>query len=578
MGLSYNKNMPFRFFHKSLSWLARQQTNILSAAFVLMATAIFSQILGLLRQRLLVANYGASDTLGVYLASSRFPDFFFQLIIASALAAAFIPVFSNLLGKNKKDEANRMASTLLIIGIVFFGIISILLFILAPYFLSLLNLGSGYSPDQMDLMANLMRIILFGQMIFLVAAFFAAILQSYQRFLVAGIAAALYNFGIILGIIFLSDKYGIYAPAIGVTIGALFFAIFQVPVIIKIGFRFKPSLSLKTPGVLEVIKLSGPRALSILVFQLGTIITVALISFLPSAGRNYVIYDYALTLAFAPVILFGQSIALAALPVLSKEKDNLDKFRSTFTSSYIQMLYLILPVSVLFLVLRIPIVRLIFGAAEFDWAATVLTGRTLSFFALSIFASALIYLLTRAFFALQDTKTPLIIGTFSTSVLVILSALIVLVWRNNLVDYALNYSGRFRFVPVGVEALAFVFSIAAILNLVLLLIFLNRRVKIFNYYFWISQIKIFIAVVAMGFALYIPIKLLDQLVFDTTRTINLLLLTGIASIIGFSIYFFLTWLLNVKEASTFLLMFKKVSGRKEIIEESEKIIDPKIGQ
>lgn len=570
--------MPFQFFHKSLTWILRQQTNILSAAFVLMATAILSQILGLLRQRLLVANFGASDTLGVYLASSKLPDFFFQLIIASALASAFVPVFSNLLSKNKKEEANNMASSLLTIGIAFFGFISLLLFIFAPYFLSLLNLGSGYSPEQMDLMANLMRVILIGQMIFLVAAFFAAILQSYQYFLVAGISAALYNLGIIIGILLLTDKYGIYAPAIGVILGAILFAVFQIPVIIRVGFRYKPKLSFKTEGVMEVIKLTGPRALSILIFQIGTIATLALVSFLPSPGRSYVIYDYAITLAFAPVVLFGQSIALAALPVLSREKDNLDRFKNTFTQSYVQMFYLIMPVSVLFLVLRIPIVRLVFGAAEFDWIATVLTGRTLAFFTLSIFASALIYLVTRAFFALQDTKTPLIIGTISTTVLIVLSSVFVLLWRNNLIDYALNYSGRFRLIPVGVESLAFAYSVAAILNLVLLLILLNRRVKIFSYDFWISQIKIVLSVIFMGFALYIPIKLLDQLVFDTTRTVNLLLLTGISSIIGFVIYFFLTWLFNVKEVGTFLLMFKKVSGRREIIGESEKIIDPGIGQ
>lgn len=570
--------MPFSFFQKSLSWITKQQTNILSAAFVLMATAILSQLLGLLRQRLLVANFGASDTLGVYLASSKIPDFFFQLIIAGALATAFIPVFSNFLSKDKKDVANKMASTVLTYGILIFGLLSLVLFLFAPFFLSFINLGSGYTASQMELMTNLMRIIIVGQMIFLVAAFFAAILQSYQRFIVVGIAAALYNLGIIIGILLLTEKIEIYAPAIGVIIGAAFFALFQIPLIIKLGFSFRPSISLKTEGVREVFKLMGPRALSIFVFQIGTIITLSLISFLPSAGRSYVIYDYALTLAFSPVVLFGQSIAQAALPVLSREKDMLDKFRSTFTASYIQMLYLILPVSVLFLVLRIPIVRLVFGAAAFDWMATVLTGRTLAFFALSIFASALIYLVTRAFFALQDTKTPLIIGTISTGVMIFLSVIFVLVWRNNLIDYALNYSGRFRLMPVGVESLAFSYSIAAILNLVLLLIFLNKKVKIFNYEFWISQIKIFLSVIFMGFALYIPIKLLDQLVFDTTRTINLLLLTGISSIIGFSIYFFLTWLLDVKEAGTFLLMFKKISGRKEIIEESEKIIDPMISQ
>lgn len=543
-----------------------------------MATAIFSQILGLFRQRLLVANFGASDTLGVYLASSKLPDFFFQLIIAGALTTAFIPVFTNFLNHDKREAANKMASAVLTIGFILFGAISIVLFIFAPYFLQFINLGSGFSSDQMSHMANLMRVIIFGQMIFLVATFFSSILQSNNRFFVAGVSAALYNFGIILGIIFLTDRIGIYAPAVGVIFGATLFALFQLPFVKKVGFSFKPNFSIDTEGVREVGKLMGPRMLSIVVLQVGTLITVSLISFLPSAGRSYVIYDYAMTLAFAPIVLFGQSIAQAALPVLSREKDKLDNFRATFSASYIQMLYLILPVSILFLVLRIPIVRLIFGAAQFDWAATVLTGRTLAFFSLSIFASALTYLVTRSFYALHDTKTPLIIGSISTGIMILLSVFFVFFWSNNLEIISDAYTGRFRLIPVGVESLAFAFSVASILNLSLLLIFLHKRIKIFSLDFFIPQFKIFLCVIFMGFALYIPIKLLDQLVFDTTRTINLILLTGISSFIGFTIYLFLTWLFDVKEASTFLLMFKRLGGSKQIIGESEKIIEPKISQ
>src|SRR5690606_8926676 len=102
-------------------------------------------------------------------------------------------------------------STLLVLGFSLFGAISVLLFIFAPFFLQFLNLGSGYSPDQMSLMANLMRIIIFGQLIFLVATFFSAILQSHNHFFIPGLAAALYNLGIILGIVLLTDKFGIYA-------------------------------------------------------------------------------------------------------------------------------------------------------------------------------------------------------------------------------------------------------------------------------------------------------------------------------------------------------------------------------
>lgn len=545
-----------------------------------MATALLSQIFGLFRQRLLVGNFGASDTLGVYLASSKLPDFLFQLIIAGALYAAFIPVFAELLGKNRTEEANKMASTLLVLGFIFFGGISLVLFIFAPFFLSLLNLGDGYTSSQMALMANLMRIIICGQLIFLVATFFSAILQSHNHFLVPGLAAALYNLGIIIGILFLTPSLGIYAPAVGVIIGAAIYALFQIPMMRKVGFKFIPSFSLDVSGVKEVAKLMWPRTLSLFIFQVGTLITVSIISFLPSAGRNYVIYDYALTLSFAPVVLFGQTIAQAALPVLSRERERLDIFRSTFMASFNQILYLIIPVSILFLILRIPVVRLVFGASQFDWEATVLTGRSLAYFSLSIFAVALIYLVSRAFYALQDTKTPLVIGAISTAIMIGLSLLFVSYWGSNLQVLNDFYnSSRFRLIPVGVESLAFAYSIGYIFNLIVLLIFLNKRIHIFNFReFFLPQIKIFICAFFMGIALYIPIKLLDQLVFDTTKTINLILLTGISSLIGFTIYFFLTWVFNVKEASVFLLLFKRISGWREVIGKSEKIIETKISQ
>lgn len=571
--------MPLRFFHKSLSILLQRQTNILSAALVLMATVIFSQVLGLVRQRLLVGIFGASNTLGVYLASSKLPDFVFQLIIAGALSSAFIPVFTDFLSRGKEEEANKMASTLLVYGSLFFTVVSIILFIFAPYFVQLLNLGSGYSIAQMSLMANLMRVIIFGQLIFLVATFFSAILQSHNQFLIPGIAAALYNLGIIIGLYFLSPKFGIYGPAIGVIIGAFIFAVFQIPVIRTVGFSFKPSLSFKTPGVKEVTNLMWPRTLSLLVFQLGTVLTVSLISFLPSSGRNYVIFDYAQTLAFAPIVLFGQTIAQAAFPVLSREREKIDAFRETFMSSFSQMLYLVLPISVMFLVLRIPIVRLVFGAAQFDWQATVLTGRTLAFFALSVFAQALIYLVSRAFYALHDTKTPLIIGAISTVIMLVLSYLFVNYWNSNLVTLSVAHHSILRIIPFGVESIAFAYSIGSIFNLSVLLIYLNKKIHIFNFSsFWLPQFKIFFSALLLGFALYVPLKLLDQLVFDTTKTVNLILLTGISGLLGSALYLFLTWLLNVKEASTFLLLFKRLSGWRELIKKSEKIIDTRVSQ
>jgi putative peptidoglycan lipid II flippase len=549
--------MPKDFLRRGLNLLLTRQTNILSAAFVIMATIIFSQMLGLVRQRLLVAIFGASNTLGVYLASTRLPDFLFQLLIAGALSSAFIPVFSDYIVKGKESEGHKVASTLLILSLVVFAAFSLLLFIFARQF-SLL-MAPGFSAHDLDLMANLTRIVIFGEMLFIVGSFLSAILQSYNHFFIPGFASALYNLGIILGIVFLAPFVGIYSAAYGIVFGALIFVLAQVPFVKKMGFSFIPSLSMnwiKTSGVIDIFKLIWPRTISIAIFQIGTIITVTLVSFLHDPGRSYVIFDYAQTLAFAPVALFGQAIAQAAFPVLSKERERLEDFKTTFVTSFDQLLYIALPFSVLFLVLRIPIVRLVFGAAQFDWQATVLTGRTLAYFSISIFAQALVYLVSRGFYALHDTKTPLIIGAATTFLMVFLGAMSIFVYH------------------LGVESVAIAYSIASILNFLILFIFLDRKIGGFGKRSLLKTVsKIFLASAFTAFALYIPIKLLDQLVFDTTKTINLILLTGISSAAGLTLYLFLTWLFDVKEASVFILLFKKVGDWRQILTKSEETID-----
>jgi len=548
--------MPTDFVKKSLSILFKQQTNILSAAFIIMGTVLVSQLLGLVRQRLLIAIFGASNTLGVYLASTKLPDFMFQLIIAGALSTAFIPVFSDFLVKDKKHEGHKMASSLLTIGISLFLIIGAVLFIFAPFFLQIINPGSGYSPDQMMLMANLMRVILIGQLLFIVGTFFSVLLQSYNHFFIPGIAAAAYNFGMIIGILFLHSYVGIFAPALGVVIGAFIFILMQVPMVNKVGFSYTPIFSLKTPGVMTVLNLMWPRTLSIAIFQVGTLVTVGLISYLSSPGRNYVIFDLAQTLAFAPVVLFGQTIAQAAFPVLSREKDKLENFKVTFITSFKQMLYLVLPVSAIILVLRIPIVRIVFGAPNLDWDATVLTGRTLALFSISIFSQALIALVSRGFYALHNTKIPLIVGGVATIFMIGSAYLFV------------------AYYGMGIESIALAYSLGSLFNLVVLMIFLDRRVGGFEKIpLIISLSKFFASTVLTGVALYIPIKLLDQLVFDTTRTVNLLLLTGISSVAGLSLYLFLTWFFNVKEALMFITMFKKIGNWKDILGKREDVLD-----
>jgi putative peptidoglycan lipid II flippase len=299
-----------------------------------------------------------------------------------------------------------------------------------------------------------------------------------------------------------------------------------------------------------------PRTIAIIIMQMGTVAVAAFISFLADPGRMNVIFDFARTLGFAPVLLFGQTIAQAAFPMLSREKDKLDDFKVTFINSFNQMLYLVLPISVLILVLRIPVVRLVFGASKFDWPATVMTGQTLAFFCLSIFAQALIALVLRAFYALHDTKIPLIINAISTAILLICCYVFIVVMH------------------MGVQSLALAFTISSIIQLIILFVLLEKKIGRFEKLpLFISWSKIFASTALTAFALYIPIKLLDQLVFDTTRTINLIILTGISSLAGLSLYMFLTWFFDVKEAKTYLLVFRRIGNWREILGKSQEMLE-----
>ena len=551
--------MAQNFIKKSIGILLARQTNILSAAFVIMSTVVLSQILGLFRTRLLFSIFGASNTLGIYNYASILPDTIFQLTIAGALASAFIPVFSEYLVRGEEKNAHRMASTFLTAGIIIFIAFCLILVLFASSILSIFNGGQNFSEEDMKLMASLMKIIIISQIVYMVGMFFSAMLQSYNHFFIPGIAAAFYNIGIIAGVMLFHQYAGIYAVPFGIILGAIVFVVVQLPLARKVGFSFEPTINFfRSKGIHKVFMLMWPRTIQVASQQVGTIILAAIIAFMAEPGRMHLLFDSAKTLMFAPISLIGLSIAQAAFPVLSREKNNLTNFKITFISSFNQMMYLILPISAFILVLRIPIVRLAYGADKFDWPATVLTGHILAFLSLSIFAQALIVLLYRAFYALHNSFIPLIVSFISTLLLIILGYYFVMVQN------------------MGIESIALAFSFANILQLIILITILNKKVGGFTKtLLLLPSLKVFLASFLTGISLYIPIKLLDQLVFDTTRTINLIFLTGISSFIGLSFYLFLTWLLNVREAENFLLIFKRIGNWREILKDRDEIIDSK---
>ena len=526
--------------------LTKKQTSIGSAAFVLMLMVFLSRVLGLVRDRLLSARF-APDELGVYFAAFRIPNLLFELLVMGALTSAFIPVFTRYISQDKEGDGRRMASTLINASLIIFALLSLPLLIWTREVSEFL--APGFTSAQIEQMVSFTRIMTVFQVVpLLVGNFFTGILQSHNLFLVPAAAPVLYNAGIIIGILVLTPIFGLYAPVVGVVIGAALFFLVQIPLVLIAGYRYTPILDLQHRGVRDVAKLVGPRTLGLAVSQIDTTVDLMLASLL--GARMVTIFHFAQHLQQLPVGLFGTTIAQAALPTLSAAtvKEDLPGFKKSILSAMHQILFFVLPVSAMFIVLRIPMVRLVFGASRFDWAATVLTGVTLSMFSVSLFAQSTVHLLARGFYALYDTKTPVGVGILAIGINTLLS--IVFIQVMHLPVWALGLSA----------------SVASIVNALLLLLFLDRRVGRFpRGELFVPAGKMLVAAVIAGVTIYVPLKLMDQLVFDTTRTFGLLLLTGVSGGGGLTMYVLLCWVFGVSEVQSFIRLLKRVRRAREVL-------------
>lgn len=533
---------------------SRKQANILSAATVIMVAVAMSRLLGLFRDRLLAGTFfgGREWQLDVYFAAFRIPDMIFQLLVLGALSAAFIPVFSRYLEKKEK-EAYYLSSSVINFLLIFFILLSTLVFIFAEPLVRII--APAFDPVEMSLMVNLTRIMLLAQLFFCFSNFLTGVIQSHQRFLVPALSPVAYNLGIIFGIVVLSRWLGIYGPTVGVVLGAFLHLIIQLPLALKLGFRYSFVFDWHHPGVRQVARLMLPRTLALAVNQIELTVAVFLATSLAAGSLS--IFYFAQHLMNLPIGLFGITIGQAALPTLSREsrEEGFEKFKKTFLSSFNQILYLALPASAILLVLRIPAVRIVFGAASFPWRATLLTSRVLAIFSISIFAQAVIQLLVRGFYALHDTRTPFWIGALAV-----------------LTNVSLSFLFIFR-LNLGILGLAWATTLASFLQLGLLLIFLNRAIGGFNKKeFFIPPIKMGVATILTAVALWVPMRFLDKFILDTTRTINLVILTIIATLSGMMVYFLLSYVLKIAELKLFVSLVKRLGRWQEVLKSSEEMI------
>lgn len=538
----------------------RRQTNILSAAFVIMVTYGLSHFIGLFKTRMLISQFFGSGAqlLDVYYAALVIPDTIFQLLIIGALSAAFIPIFTKNLTQSKEKAWHMTASVMNCIFIVFL-IISGIVFFLAPSLAKLI--GPGFTSSQLTTMVSLLRIMLVAQMFFSISGFLTSIIQSHQRFLVPAMAPIVYNLGIILGIVFLSKYVGIFGPAIGMVIGAAMHMLIQIPLAYKLGFRFKLVLDFKDAGTREVLGLIPPRSLALGIDQIEQFVATMLASLLVPGSLS--LFNVAKLLYAVPTLLFGATIGQAALPTLSQIsalKDRVEFIR-TLVNSFLEVSFLALPASMILIVLRVPIVRIVFGAKTFPWSATILTGQTLAILAVSASFYAVMQLIVRGFYALHDTKTPLVVGLFSAVFNAVTGYIYVTVFK------------------IGILGIALAISSTAIIETTVLTFLLSRKLDKLPEIaagFKSLLIMIFVSFVT-GVCLWVPMRLLDQFIFDTTRTLPLVALTLISSFIGLAVYLGLSKLMRISQLGTFVALINRVKDWRRIINSnppSEALIIP----
>ncbi|MFA6183646.1 MAG: murein biosynthesis integral membrane protein MurJ [Parcubacteria group bacterium] len=522
---------------------------IAGAALIVSVASVLSRILGLFRDRILASKFGAGDTLDVYYAAFRVPDLIYNFLIVGALSAAFIPVFTGLVAKKDEEKAWKLSSGLVTLQVIVIVGISLIFFLFAPELMRIIT--PGFSEEKIMQVANLTRIMFLSPLFLGVSAVFGGILVSYKRFLVYSIAPIFYNIGIIIGAIFFVEFMGVSGLAWGVVLGAVMHFVLQYLAVKFIGFSYqlrRIKEIIADINIRKVIKLMIPRSMAMGVSQINLLIVTVFASTL--ASGSLAVFNFANNLQSVPLGIFGISFSVAAFPKLSSlaAKEDMDKFNYVFTRTFKRILFFVLPSSVIIFSLRAEIVRVVLGAGAFDWEDTTATLWVLGLLSISLFAQSTIPLLTRCFYALENTKIPFYAALISESSNILLVILLI---------------KKFQ-----VMGLAIAFSLASIINMIILFLLLNKKFKDINKRKILMPItKILLASIFSALAIYLARHTLANFIQLKTWG-EVLVQLIISGGIGVSAFLIVCYWLEVEEFNDFRksaidCIFKKSADMEE---------------
>ena len=501
---------------------------MIKAAGVVGAATLLSRILGFIRDAVIAWYFGAGQNSDVFIAAFRIPNLLRKLFGEGAISNAFVPVLTDCIAKDGKEEAFKLARSALWVLSILLAAISICGVIMAPLIVKTIAPGFAGTAGKIPLTITLTR-IMFPYIFFIgLVALCMGILNAFGKFAAPALAPVLLNLAMIGAVFFICPRISrpILGLAIGVIIGGVLQLLFQLPAMINKGVVFWRKTKLFHPGLKKISLMLTPVILGGAVYQINVLVGTLLGSFLREGSVTYLYF--ADRLVQFPLGIFAFAAATAVLPSLSRQAalNDVAALKDTFEHAVRLTLFLTIPSMVGLIVLRVPIIALLFKRGEFSWQATQLTASALLYYAIGIWAFAAVRIVAATFFALKDTRTPMIMATVSILVNILLGILLM--------------------GPLAHSGLALATSLASSLNLGLLLYALHAKLGSLEWKGILNSAgRTMVSAVIMGVVVWVAARVLIPIEGDTFSG----LLAGVVSclIIGLIVFGVFCYLIKSPE-------------------------------
>lgn len=549
---------------KILGFFNKETGGIHQAAYLLGFFAILSQVLALFRDRLLASSFGAGSTLDLYYSAFRIPDLLFVFVASSVSISVLIPFLLEAL-ENGKEKAEDFLSNVFSFFFFFMVVIGLASFFLAPTLLKWL-FPEMAKQSSFSTLVNLTRILLLSPAFLGFSNLLASITQTHKRFFLYAISPVLYNIGIIIGIVFLYPLFGLLGLGVGVVFGAFLHFAIQIPYVLSLGLFPRLKLRISWNTIKKIVFTSIPRTITVSSNELTELFLISFASLLIPGSIS--IFNFSFNLQSVPFSIIGVSYSLAAFPVLTKAfaSGNRGEFVEQMTETSKHIIFWSIPISIMFIVLRAQIVRVILGAGKFNWDDTRLTAAALALFTVSLLAQNLVTLFVRAYYSRGKTQTPLLMNIISSVFIITLSYYLVAVYKTNILfrDFFESLLKVSDVPGTIVLMLPLGFSLGLILNVILHWVGFHKEFNEFSKSISRVIFQILGSSLIMGFVTYNMLNVFDDL-FNLNTLLGIFLQGLCSGLIGIIIFIIVLYILKNKElVEIYKTLHRKVWNTKVI--------------